>query len=92
MVQLEGTDNRGLTKENTKLSIISPIGYFKSPIGNILSNQVGDLFSDSALPDFSLGLPRPWTQWGKLRGLLDVTVLADVAVWTVCSAWLAKIS
>ena len=39
---------------------------------------------------FSLGLPRPRTQWGKLRGLSDVTVLADVAVWTVRSAGLAR--
>ena len=30
--------NRGLTEENTQLGIISPIGYFKHPIGDILSN------------------------------------------------------
>ena len=29
---------RGLTEENTQLGIISPIGYFKSPIGDILSD------------------------------------------------------
>ena len=29
---------RGLTEENTQLGKISPIGYFKSPIGDILSN------------------------------------------------------
>ena len=29
---------KGLTEENTQLGIISPIGYFKSPIGDILSN------------------------------------------------------
>ena len=29
---------RGLTEENTQLVIISPIGHFKSPIGNILAN------------------------------------------------------
>ena len=29
---------RGLTEENTQMGIISPIGYFKSLIGNILSN------------------------------------------------------
>ena len=29
---------RRLTKENTQLGIISSIGYFKSPIGDILSN------------------------------------------------------
>ena len=39
---------------------------------------------------FSLGLPRPRTQWGKLRGLSNVTVLTDVAVWTVRSAGLAR--
>ena len=29
---------RGLTEENTQLGIISPIGYFKSPIGDVFSN------------------------------------------------------
>ena len=29
---------RGLTEENTRLGIISPIGYFRSPIGDMLSN------------------------------------------------------
>ena len=29
---------RGLTEKNTRLGIISSIGYFKSPIGDILSN------------------------------------------------------
>ena len=29
---------RGLTEENTQLGIISLIGYFKSPIGDILAN------------------------------------------------------
>ena len=31
----EGTYNRRLTEENTKLGIISPIGYFKSQIENV---------------------------------------------------------
>ena len=30
-------NNRELTEENTQLAIISPIEYFKSPIGDILS-------------------------------------------------------
>ena len=29
---------RGLAEENTLIGIISPIGYFKSPIGDILYN------------------------------------------------------
>ena len=29
---------RGLTEEHTQLGIISPVGYFKSPIGDILFN------------------------------------------------------
>ena len=41
--------NRGLTEENAKLGIISPIGYFKFPIGDIY--PIGDMFSDSALPN-----------------------------------------
>ena len=43
--------NRGLTEENTQLGIISRIGYFKSPIGDIFQLGMGVLFSDSALPD-----------------------------------------
>ena len=35
---MENQDIRGLTEENTRLGIISPIGYFKSPIWDILSN------------------------------------------------------
>ena len=34
----QGNPIRGLTEENTQLSIISPIGYFKSLIGDIFSN------------------------------------------------------
>ena len=30
--------SRGLTEENTQLGIVSPIGYFKFPIGDILPN------------------------------------------------------
>ena len=45
------TISRGLKEENTQLGIISPIGYFKSPIGYIFQLGIGDLLSDSALPD-----------------------------------------
>ena len=38
VVLLHCRPNRGLTKENTQLEIISPIWYLKYPIGNILSN------------------------------------------------------
>ena len=31
-------ESRGLTEENNQLGMISPIVYFKSPIGDILSN------------------------------------------------------
>ena len=50
--------NRGLTEENSQLGIISPIGYFKFPIGIFFTQLgIGDLFSDSALPD--LYIPNP---------------------------------
>ena len=46
---------RGLTEENIQLSKISPTGYFKSPIGDFFIQLViGDLFSDSTLPDSAL--------------------------------------
>ena len=50
--------NRGLTEENTQLGIISRIGYFKSPIGDIFQLGMGVWFSDSALPDSYIPNPR----------------------------------
>ena len=44
---------RGLTEENTQLVIISPLGYFKSPIGDFFLTQLG---IDNSLIIFSLTL------------------------------------
>ena len=50
---------RGLTEENTQLGIKSPIGYFKSPIGDFFFRLgIGDMFSDSALPDSYIPNPQ----------------------------------
>ena len=46
---------RGLTEENIQVGIISPIGYLKSPIGDIY--PIGDLFSDYALPESEIHNP-----------------------------------
>ena len=65
---------RGLTEENTRLGIISPIGYFKSPIGYFKS-PIGDILSIWGLVICSLTLryqthisPIPnWICYAQLR-------------------------
>ena len=39
-LKLFNKKNRGITEESTQLAMISPIGYFNSPIGDILTNWV----------------------------------------------------
>ena len=43
--QAIATGSKGLAEENTQLGILSPIGYFKSPIGDFLSNWGLVIFS-----------------------------------------------
>ena len=64
--------NRGLAEENNQRSIISPIGYFKSPIGYILQLGIGDLLSDSELSDSYIPNPQLdiLSPFGDLRSLI----------------------
>ena len=50
---------RGLTKLKYQLGIISPNEYFKSQIKDIITQLgIGDLLSDSALPDSDIPNPQ----------------------------------
>ena len=45
LISISMKANRGIQKENTRLGIISTIGYFKSQIGDILSDWGIGFFS-----------------------------------------------
>ena len=74
--------NRGLTEENVQLGIISPIGYFKSPIGCIQVNWGLGICSRTMLYQTHISLipnwlynPQLWicnVQSGKIWPIEDI--------------------
>ena len=73
--------NIGLTEKNTQLDIISPIGYFKSPIGYIFRLKIRDLFSDSALLDSYI--PNPQTDILSLIKDLRSPIKDNMSNWDI---------
>ena len=78
--------NRGLTEENTKLGIISPIDYFKAPIEDILSSW-GLVICSLTLRYQTLLSPIPnWLSFAKLwNSDPQLVIMSQLGIFFVSS-------